>query len=284
MLDENNIFSYSHQVCCVGMIQIFSLVEFFCLLSVVNCVHFLGGTITWYPLNQSSTGTPVDIVITQTYHWLYTRIACTSAMIAANQLIPLGFSYAHLAPQTLDCIANCANGSVGYVPPSIVPRCINVSLPLGITYTQRSDTIILQEGNDFSAAFRSFNWRPLATAAGADWSISTHIIVRTRSDNSRYNNAPVATLVSPIDIPVNISTMINIPVVDPDGDITRCRWSTNATVNECGETCPPDSLPLNTTIDPNCQIRITGRILDAWYAVTLMVSSIDQFILCSLFL
>ena len=205
------------------MIQTFSFVEVFCLLSVVNSIHFLGGTITWHPLNQSATGTPVAIVITQTYHWLYSRIACTDAMIAANQLIPLGALYTHLAPQTLDCIANCGNSSLGYVPPSIVPRCTNISIPLGITYSERSDTVLLQEGNDFSAAFRSFDWRPLATAAAADWSISTHIIVKARSDNGRYNNAPVATLVSPINIPVNISTIINVPVVDADGDITRCR-------------------------------------------------------------
>lgn len=82
----------------------------------------------------------------------------------------------------------------------------------------------------------------------------------------------MATFVSPIDIPVNISTVINVPVVDADGDLTRCRWSTNGTTDECGAVCPPGSLPSNTTIYPNSTIIITGQIIDDWYALTIMVS------------
>ena len=253
------------------MICIICSIYFFCLLSIVKSVHFLGGTITWHPLNQSAVGTPVAIVITQTYHWTYPRILCTDAMVAANQPVSLGI-YTTFATQTLDCIANCGNGSLGYIPPSIVPRCTNISIPSNITYSQRSDIVFLQAGNDFSVAFRSFGWRPLVTAISADWCVSMRIVVATRIDNGLYNNAPVATLVSPINIPVNISTVINVPVMDVDGDFTRCRWSTNVTVNECGEVCPPDSLPSNTTIYPNCTIIITGHKIDDWYALTIMVS------------
>ncbi len=244
------------------------------LIVVVNGIHFLGGTITWRPLNGSATGTPVGIVITQTYSWTYSLITCTNAMIAASQLIPLGV-YTNLATQTLNCIANCGNSSLGYIAPTIVPRCTDISAPIGTTVGQRSDTVYLEVGDDFSAAFQLSGWRPLTTyPTSAPWSISTHIIVKTRSDNGLYNNAPVATMMSPINIPVNIPTVINVPVADADGDLIRCRWSVNGTAgaDECGGVCPPGSLPPNTVIYPNCTIVITGPNISDWFAVALMVS------------
>lgn len=244
------------------------------LIVNVHGTHFLGGTITWRPLNQSATGTPVAIVITQTYSWTYSRITCTSAMIATSQLIGLGV-YTNLATVTLDCIANCGNGSLGYVAPNIVPHCTDISAPIGTTVGQRSDTVYLEVGDDFSAAFQLIGWRLLTPyLASVPWCISARIIVKARSDNGLYNSAPVATMMSPINIPVYIPTVIYIPVADADGDPIRCRWSTNTTAgaDECGGICPPDSLPPNTTIYSNCTIVITGQNIDDWFAVALMVS------------
>jgi hypothetical protein len=242
------------------------------LIITVNGVHFLGGTITWRPLNQSATGTPVAIVITQTYSWTYSLITCTNSMIATSQLIPLGTNTS-LANTTLDCIANCGNGSLGYVAPVIVPRCTDISAPIGTTVGQRSDTVYLEVGDDFSAAFQSIGWRLLATyPISVPWSISTRIIVNARSDNGLYNSAPVATMMSPINIPANISTIINVPVADADGDPTRCRWSVNGTTDECGGICPPGSLPSSIVIYPNCTIVIIGQNVGDWFALALMVS------------
>jgi hypothetical protein len=254
------------------MMTILLVVILFHLIVIGNGSHFLGGTITWHPLNASATGTPVAIVITQTYSWTYSLITCTNAMIAANQLIPVPVGYLYLATQTLVCISNCSSGSIGYIAPSIRPYCTDISAPIGTTVGQRSDTVSLDIGDDFSAAFQENAWRPLATAASAAWSISTHIIVNPRSDNGLYNNAPVATMMSPINIPANHSTIINVPVADADGDPVVCRWSTaSAGVDECGGVCPPSSLPPNTVIYPNCTIVITGQNIGDWFAVTLMV-------------
>lgn len=49
-----------------------------------------------------------------------------------------------------------------------MPRCTNISIPLGITYSQRSDIVFLEVDDDFSVAFRSNGWRPLATNLNAD--------------------------------------------------------------------------------------------------------------------
>ncbi|CAF4001369.1 unnamed protein product [Rotaria sordida] len=251
------------------MVVLISLLLFSSLVIVYGS-HFLGGTITWHPLNESATGSPVAIVITQTYSWTYSLITCTTADIATNELIPVG-GYTYLLTETLPCISNCVSGAASYVPPGVRPRCTDISAPLGTTVGQRSDIVYLSTGDDFTAAFQNYAWRSLATAGGS-WSIATHIKAIPRSDNGLYNNAPVATMMSPIEISVNTPEAITIPVGDADGDTTRCRWSTLSNgIDECGGVCPPSSLPSNTIIYSNCTIIITGQTVGDWFAVANMV-------------
>ncbi|CAF3689630.1 unnamed protein product [Rotaria sordida] len=240
-------------------------------LIIVYGSHFLGGTISWHPLYESATGSPVAIVITQTYSWTYPLITCTTADIATNAFIEVG-GYINLLTETLDCISNCNSGATGYVPPGVRPRCTDISAPLSTTVGQRSDVVYLSADDDFTVAFQGGAWRSLATGGGASWSIASHIKVQSRSDNGLYNNAPVATMMSPIEIPVNHPKAIIIPVGDADGDTTRCRWSTSSNgIDECSGVCPPSSLPPNTIIYPNCTIIITGQTVGNWFAVAIMV-------------
>lgn len=242
------------------------------IVQVVDSKHFLGGTINWRLLNTSAADTPVNIVITQTYSWTHSLVECTEDMTATNQLIPINGTYVSLGNRTLDCIGNCGS-SGGYVAPSIIPYCTDISPLVGTTVAQRLDTVSIQAGADFFVGFNDSSWRELAQGTGAAWSIASRINLTPRPDNGKYNNAPVATMMSPINIPKDQKTIIHVPIGDADGDNLRCRWSNlSSGVDECGATCPPNSLPLNTTIFPNCTIIITGTIIDKWYAVTLMVT------------
>ncbi|CAF1041174.1 unnamed protein product [Adineta steineri] len=251
------------------MKQILFLCICFGLTTLTNTTHFLGGTITWRPLNASATGSPVAIVITQTYLWTYTLMPCTNSLIASNGYIP---TYSGVNLDTLDCISNCGTGSAGYSSIDVLPRCIDFSTTAGTSFGQRVDTVYLNANDDFSVGFQDGDWRPLATASAALWSISTGINTMVRPDNGLYNNAPVATVMSPISIPLNQPTVINIPVADADGDTLLCRWSNKSNgVDECADVCPPGSLPSGTVIYPNCTIIITGTHLGDWFAVALMV-------------
>ena len=242
------------------------------LTLTVDASHFLGGTITWRPLNASAKGTPVAIVITQTYSWTYSLGMCTSAMIAAHQLVPLSGIY-NTSSQQLICIANCTTGAVGYTPIPVSSFCTDFSAPVGTTVGQRSDTLLLQSGDDFSAAYQYHYWRNLTSGSNLYWSLSTHIDLKPRSDNGLYNNAPVATVMSPIYIVVGKPTVIQIPVADADGDTLRCRWATSSNgVDECAGICPTASLPAGTVIYPNCTMIITGPAIGNWFAPAVMVS------------
>lgn len=246
----------------------FIFFQYFAIIfTYVHAVHFLGGTVTWRPLNSSATGSPVQIVITQTYSWTTVAAPCSSTDIANSNPIP--FTNTNGVYNRLNCVVNCGN-SGGYVAPPIYPDCTDISTIQDTTVGQRSDIVSISSNADFSVAFASQAWRPLATSASASWSLASAIDLTPRADNGHYNNAPVATVMSPISIPQNIPKVIYVPVADADGDTIRCRWSSSSA--ECAGVCPPTSLPSGTIIYPNCTIVITGTVVGNWFAIAITVS------------
>ncbi|CAF4615966.1 unnamed protein product [Rotaria socialis] len=234
----------------------FLLIEFFAIIfTFVNGSHFLGGTIIWHPLNSSATGSPVAIVITQTYSWTWTADPCSNTDMANSHPVPFITNYAGISNR-LNCVLNCGT-AIGFVAPNIWSYCTDFSTVESTTVGQRSDIVYINTGEDFTVAFSSTAWRPLATAGSADWSLASHIILTPRSDNGLYNNAP------------SQPKAINIPISDADGDPMRCRWASSTT--ECGQVCPPGSLPNDTIIFPNCTIIITGTVIGDLFAVTVVV-------------
>ncbi|CAM4935904.1 unnamed protein product [Rotaria socialis] len=157
------------------------------------------------------------------------------------------------------CAYTCPTG-LGTI--SSTSYCTDVSVSNGITIGQRLNTVYVPSGSDVSLSFRGGSWGAL-TAGGSTYSILTYINLVSRMDNGKYNNAPVSTVMSRINIKVNETTSIIIPVSDADGDNLRCRWATSSNgVDEWDTVCPPSSLPTNTMIYSNCTILITGQVED----------------------
>lgn len=236
----------------------------FVLITSTDSSHFLGGTITWSIQNVSGDGLSVAIRITQTYSWTYIAGRCDGTAIVNNQPVLS-------ASGLLTCSPSCPSG-FGVVP--AIPYCTDVSPTNGIAIGQRLDTVIIPTGSNFFVIFAGSSWNS-QISGGATWSVTSHINLVRRSDNNQFNNAPVATVMSPINIPVNETTMIPVSVSDADGDFIRCRWARNSTfngVNECGSVCPPNSVPVNTILYSNCTIRIIGSTIGSMYALTFIVS------------
>lgn len=251
---------------------------FYCFLvytvistGIIDASHFDGGTITYKVLN--TTGSIVSILLTQTYIYNNAKINCTNSMIANQSptLIFINTSYSENI-QKLNCTQYC-NQSGGYISPPVVSYCTDYSISLGITVGQRSDTINITNGSYFIVAYQSSTWRTLTlpSTSSQGWSLSCLINLQLRS-NGNYNHAPVATIISPIYIPVGIQQTILIPTIDGDNDPVRCRFA-NGT-NECGTVCPPASLPSGTKLFSNCTLIITGAKVNDWYAVAIQVSAI----------
>lgn len=147
-------------------------------------------------------------------------MSCTNPLIASGGPVP---DYAGVSGESLDCLINCGSGSTGYSSLAVLPRCTDFSNAVDTTVGQRSDTVLLEIGDDFTVAYRGGDWRPLETNSAAKWFIASRINLQRRTDNGRISNAPVATMMSPINIPRNQPTVINVPIGDADGDNRRCR-------------------------------------------------------------
>ena len=188
----------------------------FLLITSTDSSHFLGGTITWSIQNVSGDGLSVAIRITQTYSWTYVTGRCDGTAIVINQPVSGAIGL-------LTCSPSCPSG-FGAV--SSTPYCTDVSPTNGIAIGQRLDTVVIPTGSNFFVIF-----------SGTVWSVTSHINLVRRSDNNQFNNAPVATVMSPINIPANETTMIPVSVSDAD-----------------------------------CTIQITGSTISSMYALTFIVS------------
>lgn len=238
--------------------------------------HFRGGTITWKPIyNNISSSSLVSIMIIQTYTWTQSQIACTNSMII-NQSPPINLGTRAGSGSTLNCSLGCSNagGYVGNEVP-ITGYCTDQSTALDLTVSQRSDIVNLTVGARFTATFTTGGgWQSLALGSSSGWSLSTLIDLSIRPDNGLINTPPVATCISFISIPVNNQQIIQIPVLDADNDILRCRFA-NGT-NECYNTCPPGSLPPGTTLSSSCTLTIIGPTAGSYYLVAAHVSEEDR--------
>lgn len=238
--------------------------------------HFYGGIITWKPTYPCLSGSNVSIMITQTYVWSYSLMPCNSSMVSSNQLID---TYAGVDKRKLQCINNCLTGSTGYSSVNVIPYCIGSSSTFDTSKTQRSDIVTLKSANDFWIAYQDNPWRTLATSNNAGWSLATNIKVNPRPDNGLYNHAPISNFMSPIYVEANGYAELTIPVFDAENDVIRCRWAnTSGGVDECGDVCPPNSIPSGTSLYSECNMVIAGPgTIGEWYAFTIMVRFHIQF-------
>jgi len=233
------------------------------VIHMVSSSHFYGGTITWRIQNATNTS-QIAIFISQTYAWTFTVAPCDTVAIATKKAVTVSAG-------TLVCTNSCP---LKFGPVSTMGSCVDGSQLNNIGVGQRSDVAKAPENSSFSVIYQGYAWGGLTIAAGG-WSILSKINLIRRSDNDLFNNAPVAIVISPINIEFNKTTIITISVSDPDGDILRCRWASKSRSadDECNSICPPTSLPAGTNISSDdCTIEIKGTILNSRYAVAIMVS------------
>jgi len=250
------------------MSLLFRKLVFFGIISTITSDYFYGGSITWRLADPLVTGSPISVIVTQTYTFYSSSVECTDLMIASNAQV----NYSGLVTKQLQCVLNCR--SVSFSNINVIPNCIGNSWTFYSSITQRLDRISLTDGDDFSIAYQDGPWQSLTTNSKASWSLVSRINL-TKRPNGLYNNAPFATMMSPIYVMESQKANILIPTADIDNDDVRCRWadSTNG-IDECADVCPPGSLPSGTTIYPNCTLIITGGAASDWYVVAIMVSNI----------
>ena len=240
---------------------LFSFIVHISFIHIVTSSDFYGGTISWHIKDSTIDNGTVTILITQTYIWTYSTMTCDNTAIASKT--PIGTSAG-----ILTCVPSCPS-DFGNV--STLVYCVDGSSVNNISVGQSSTQVKIPENSSFSIVYQGSAWSGLSVSS--NWSMLSYINLVARSSNNTFNNAPIATVISPIYIQQNQTTSIPISVYDADEDTIRCRWANQlGSGNECGTVCPPSSLPAGTILYPNCTIQITGTVLNSVYALAVMVS------------
>jgi len=108
------------------------------LLRTVFASHYKGGTITWRPVDETSTANPVQILIQEKHTWTFPRFNCNQGIIAAA-----GPYYDANGPTTypqIACIAPCTTTG-GFTTINHITYCtdynLNTQISTGAYYTKQ---------------------------------------------------------------------------------------------------------------------------------------------------
>ena len=108
------------------------------LFRTVLASHYKGGTITWRPVDETSTANPVQILIQEKHTWTYPRFNCDQALIASA-----GVYYDSSASTTypiIQCQGSCT-ASGGFTSINHITYCtdynVNTLISTGAYYTKQ---------------------------------------------------------------------------------------------------------------------------------------------------
>ena len=98
------------------------------------------------------------------------------------------------------------------------------------------------------------------------WNISTTFSLVPRADTDQINSSPRVVSFPKLQLLEGHYSTIPLTVIDPDGDIVRCRWASGT---ECSSVC--NSIP-GAVLDPNsCTIRYHANFGTGLKAVAIMI-------------
>ncbi|CAF0967799.1 unnamed protein product [Rotaria sordida] len=267
------------------------IIIIYILTNFVESTHFYGGTITWKPTDNTTTGSTLPIIFTQSYQWRQSgplTYCNQSYVLNHSPQIPTGIS-------KLICVTS--NSSCGgYNALNISGYCTDFSTILDLSSSQISTVQNITIGSKFCIAFQGATWIGLQTVncvtsasttsntttistttlsscynSAPRWSIGCCLDLSIRLDGL-INTPPVTNIISPINLLVDTETNIKIPVIDANNDVIRCRWAQNTSLlDECGDVC--GIAPASTLNSNDCILTFnsTGTIVGQYYPITLMI-------------
>jgi hypothetical protein len=237
------------------------LTLFLISFNLVLAGHFRGGVLSWKLSSINSNG---KMVVKVTYTLLMTRIYTGNNPYFCNQTtidqnIPVFTDGKYVASQY-----NPPSISYSIDYGSIGSTCLQYSesgvwslltVTLTAAYTYQTSTIY--------PAYINGGWLQQSVVNGNTLlvlnnngtqkiTLISQLNFRNNSKTKTYNRSPIASLPLDVFILVNTSTVLEIPVSDPDGDNVKCRWATGG---ECPSSC---YVPSNIILDSsNCKITFS---------------------------
>ncbi|XP_062599940.1 integrin beta-like protein A, partial [Saccostrea cucullata] len=196
---------------------------FLLLMPIVICSEFKGGTISWRP-----TSSPQQIEISYRMAWSRSNIgaSCDGSKISSQGLI------------TVDGNLYCRMGCDKQIS-SMHGKCIAYSSSEDWSLGEGSFMFTLPTpGISYVFRMEQCCWQTLTTGASSkDIRMTMTANTAPRADTGVLNSSPVVTMAPIIRLLNNCPHTFRIPVLDPDGDIVRCRFPNKNNTDECGYLC-----------------------------------------------
>ncbi|KAK3093703.1 hypothetical protein FSP39_019070, partial [Pinctada imbricata] len=162
----------------------------------------------------------------------------------------------------------CENGCGSRLPLNNVNYiCTGASVTENYNQGERSFRYTFSGPGPFTVSFTGSAWISLSDSKGGKWNISTVVNLALRSDTGRPNNSPQSVSKPAYIMQYNCFETLQIPVIDLDGDNTRCRW---ANADECGGIC--NGVPSGTLDPVTCTLRFpANHTQNGWFGVAITV-------------
>ena len=181
---------------------------------LVDSTHFYGGTVTWKPMNNTATGSTIEIMFTQSYQW---RLSFNGAGCNQNTIV----NKSPMIPNSNAKLKCTTSSCGGYKELSINEYCTDFSTLVDSSSGQISIVQNITAASKFCVAYRDYAWiklystscgsgrrkrsshrRRSTTTPGAGcyntdayWSVGTCIDLTVRAEGF-INTPPVATIIS----------------------------------------------------------------------------------------
>ncbi|CAF4191673.1 unnamed protein product, partial [Adineta steineri] len=219
--------------------------------TILHGSHFRGGTMTWRPLKNTSSGSTVRMQMRERWSWnrLYSAsFYCDDTTIAAHTGIAAAGSV----------VGASGSWSGVWINMNTLINCTDYSTALVVTSGEHYETQPFPLNIAFSIVFGANAWLSnLAYGGGTPWSVVCRVNTAIRPDGY-INTSPIAVSLPIIYKQINIVQVHVVQMSDFDGtDILRCRWGTTSgntnNYDECSGVCNgvPNTYAL---IAENCTI------------------------------
>ena len=233
------------------------IVSIFITLNIyaVTATHFRGGLIYWQMMDRNSS-VNVKVQITQRFAWRRSSDWCDDETIQNKVLTAYeGDIY---------CAVGCS-----YWLGSVDVYCTDYSVQDDWIVGERTYDVLLPLTSVVEASFARGNWiSTLVFGANGAWELRIKFFLDTIFSN-RVSNASPLTKMSPIiNILYGCNHTIEIPVIDPDGDVVRCRWAEKS-LGECADICRAFPGALLNEIDCKLSYNAVNRV--GLYAVAIQI-------------
>ncbi|CAC5424640.1 unnamed protein product [Mytilus coruscus] len=230
-----------------------------CILYLVESSHFRGGIISWKPTENNQIELNYRVAFRTSYGSAHT---CNAETIENGTLLS--------GEGTLQCIEGCSDTitTMSYYCTDFSANEDWTSGTNSVKYNLSSSS-----NNLYTFGFSSCCWISLVEG-GSSWMMRTTANLTVRQDTGKINTSPISAMQPIVRFSYGCDYTLKIPVSDDDGDVVKCRWSTQTPNDECGGVCK--TLSGSYLDESSCVLSYNATRSTGWYAVALQIEDFQK--------